>query len=55
MQDSPNLPYCQIVPIAKCMQLESLLAFKLNDSFFCRAKNGFPRSRFFPGWYAMDS
>jgi DMSO/TMAO reductase YedYZ molybdopterin-dependent catalytic subunit len=54
MQDSPNLPYCQVVPIAKCMQPESLLAFKLNDSFLPR-KNGFPVRALFPGWYAMDS
>jgi DMSO/TMAO reductase YedYZ molybdopterin-dependent catalytic subunit len=54
IQDSPPLPYCQVVPIAKCMQPESLLAFKLNDSFLPR-KNGFPVRALFPGWYAMDS
>jgi DMSO/TMAO reductase YedYZ molybdopterin-dependent catalytic subunit len=54
MQDSPKLPYCQVVPIGKCMQPESLLVFKLNDSFLPR-KNGFPVRALFPGWYAMDS
>jgi DMSO/TMAO reductase YedYZ molybdopterin-dependent catalytic subunit len=54
MQDSPNLPYCQLVPIAKCMQQDSLVALKLNDRFLAR-KNGFPARALFPGWYAMDS
>jgi DMSO/TMAO reductase YedYZ molybdopterin-dependent catalytic subunit len=38
----------------KCMQPESLVAFKLNDRFLPR-KNGFPARALFPGWYAMDS
>jgi DMSO/TMAO reductase YedYZ molybdopterin-dependent catalytic subunit len=54
MQDSPNLPYCQVVPIVKCMHPESLIALKLNDRFLPR-KNGFPARALFPGWYAMDS
>src|SRR5260370_30660775 len=54
MQDSPHLPYCQVVPMAKCMRPESLLAFKMNGSFLPRA-NGFPVRALFPGWYAMDS
>ena len=54
MPDSPNLPYCQLVPIAKCMQPESMIAFKLNDRFLPR-RNGFPARALFPGWYAMDS
>src|SRR5437588_1669544 len=41
MQDSPPLPYCQVVPFAKCMRPENLIAFKLNDRFLGR-KNGFP-------------
>jgi DMSO/TMAO reductase YedYZ molybdopterin-dependent catalytic subunit len=52
--DAPDLPYCQIVPIVKCMQAESLVAFKMNDRFLPR-KNGFPARALFPGWYAMDS
>ena len=45
MPDSPNLPYCQLVPIGKCLQPESLVAFKLNDRFLPR-KNGFPARAF---------
>lgn len=52
--DSPELPYCQIVPLEKCMRPESLVAFKLNDAFLPR-KNGFPARALFPGWYGMDS
>jgi len=52
--NSPDLPYCQVVPVAKCRQPESMVAFKLNDRFLAR-KNGFPARALFPGWYAMDS
>jgi DMSO/TMAO reductase YedYZ molybdopterin-dependent catalytic subunit len=54
MPDSPNLPYCRVVPIKKCMRPESMVAFKLNDRFL-PGKNGFPARALFPGWYAMDS
>ena len=54
MPDSPDLPYCQIVPIEKCMRSESMVAFKLNQQFLAR-KNGFPARALFRGWYAMDS
>jgi DMSO/TMAO reductase YedYZ molybdopterin-dependent catalytic subunit len=54
MPDSPNLPYCQIVPMEKCLRPESMVAFKLNDRFLAR-KNGFPARALFPGWYALDS
>jgi DMSO/TMAO reductase YedYZ molybdopterin-dependent catalytic subunit len=54
MDNSPALPYCQVVPVAKCMREESMVAFKLNDRFLPR-KNGFPARALFPGWYAMDS
>jgi DMSO/TMAO reductase YedYZ molybdopterin-dependent catalytic subunit len=54
MQDSPHLPYCQVVPINKCLRPESMAAFKLNGSFLPR-RNGFPVRALFPGWYAMDS
>jgi DMSO/TMAO reductase YedYZ molybdopterin-dependent catalytic subunit len=54
MPDSPNLPYCQIVPLEKCLRPESMVAFKLNGRFLAR-KNGFPARALFPGWYAMDS
>jgi DMSO/TMAO reductase YedYZ molybdopterin-dependent catalytic subunit len=54
MQGSPELPYCQIVPMEKCMRPESLVAFKLNGRFLPR-RNGFPARALFPGWYGMDS
>jgi DMSO/TMAO reductase YedYZ molybdopterin-dependent catalytic subunit len=53
-QESPNLPYCQLVSMEKCMRPESMIAFKLNDRFLPR-RNGFPARALFPGWYAMDS
>jgi DMSO/TMAO reductase YedYZ molybdopterin-dependent catalytic subunit len=54
LQNSAELPYCQIVPVEKCVRPESLLAFKLNGRFLPR-RNGFPARALFPGWYAMDS
>jgi DMSO/TMAO reductase YedYZ molybdopterin-dependent catalytic subunit len=54
MPSSPNLSYCQVVPMAKCMLPESLVAFKIGDRFLPR-KNGFPARALFPRWYAMDS
>ena len=54
LQDSPELPYCQIVPIEKCLRPESLVAFKLNHRYLPRS-NGFPVRALFPGWYGMDS
>ncbi|HZT29587.1 MAG TPA: molybdopterin-dependent oxidoreductase [Bryobacteraceae bacterium] len=54
MQNSPRLPYCQLVTMAKCRQPESMVAFKLNDRFLPR-RNGFPARAFFPGWYGMDA
>jgi DMSO/TMAO reductase YedYZ molybdopterin-dependent catalytic subunit len=54
MPDSPTLPYCQVVPMAKCLAPESMVAFKLSDRFLPR-RNGFPARALFPGWYAMDS
>jgi DMSO/TMAO reductase YedYZ molybdopterin-dependent catalytic subunit len=52
--DAPDLPYSQVVPTAKCIRPESMVAFKLNGLFLPR-KNGFPARALFPGWYAMDS
>ena len=54
MQDSPELPYCQIVPVERCVRAESLVAFKANGRFL-RRRNGFPARALFPGWYGMDS
>lgn len=54
MPDSTALPYCQLVPMRKCMRPESMIALKLNGRFLPR-RNGFPARALFPGWYAMDS
>lgn len=54
MKNSPELPYCQVVALEKCMQPESLLAFRLNGQFLPR-RSGFPARVLFPGWYGMDS
>ena len=53
-ENSPELPYCQIVPIGKWLRPESLVAFKLNRHFLPQ-RNGFPARALFPGWYGMDS
>jgi sulfane dehydrogenase subunit SoxC len=53
-RDSPRLPYCQVVPLEKCVRPESLLAYKMNGRFLPH-KNGFPLRALFPGWYGMDS
>jgi DMSO/TMAO reductase YedYZ molybdopterin-dependent catalytic subunit len=50
----PEQPYSQLVPIAKCLEATSLVAFKLNGAFL-RKGNGFPARALLPGWYAMDS
>src|SRR5579872_5741369 len=54
LQGSPELAYCQIVPVEKCVRPESLVAFKLNGRFLPH-RNGFPARALFPGWYGMDS
>src|SRR5580658_10287105 len=53
-ENAPELPYCQIVPLEKCLRPESLVAFKLNGRFL-PLRNGFPARALFPGWYGMDS
>ena len=53
-EDKPALPYSQLVPIAKCQDASSLVAFKYNDSTLPR-RNGFPARALFPGWYGMNS
>jgi DMSO/TMAO reductase YedYZ molybdopterin-dependent catalytic subunit len=52
--EAPELPYCQVVPMGKCLQSESLLAFKLNGQYLAR-RGGFPARALFPGWYGMNS
>ncbi|MGH9593983.1 MAG: molybdopterin-dependent oxidoreductase, partial [Bryobacteraceae bacterium] len=54
LTQSPMLPYAQIVPIEKCLDASSLVAFKLNG-LFLPPRNGFPARALFPGWYAMNS
>ncbi len=54
LQRSPQLPYAQIVPLQKCLDSSSMVAFKLNDLFLPR-RNGFPARALVPGWYAMNS
>ena len=51
--DAP-LPYARLLPLDKCMEKSSMVAFKLNDQML-PAQNGFPARAFFPGWYGMDS
>jgi DMSO/TMAO reductase YedYZ molybdopterin-dependent catalytic subunit len=50
---SAGFPYARIVPLEKCQEPESLVAFKLNGRFLPR-RNGFPARAVFPGWYGMD-
>lgn len=52
--DTTALPYTQLLPLAKCLDPSSLVAFKLNDLLLPQ-RNGFPARALFPGWYAMDS
>jgi DMSO/TMAO reductase YedYZ molybdopterin-dependent catalytic subunit len=52
--DSPLLPYSQLVPLEKCRESSSMVAFKLNGLLLPR-RNGFPARALLPGWYAMDS
>ncbi len=47
-------PYARIVPLAKCLSPEAMVAFKLNGRFLPR-RNGFPARAFLAGWYGMDS
>ncbi len=47
-------PYSQLLPLSKCLEPSSLIAYKLNETVL-PAKNGFPARALFPGWYGMDS
>lgn len=53
-KDNSPQPYSQLVPVEKCLDSTSLVAFKLNGLFLPK-RNGFPARALFPGWYAMDS
>lgn len=46
--------YVRIIPIAKCIESSSLVAFKLNDLLLPK-RHGFPARALFPGWYGMDA
>ena len=52
--DRPSLPYTQIVPLEKCMDASSLVAYRLNGLALPK-KNGFPARALLAGWYGMDS
>jgi DMSO/TMAO reductase YedYZ molybdopterin-dependent catalytic subunit len=43
-----------LVPLSKCRDTSSLVAFKYNDLALPK-RNGFPARALFPGWYGMDS
>ncbi len=53
-EDCSSLSYSQVVPMGKCMEASSLVAFKLNNLLLPK-RHGFPARAFFPGWYGMDS
>lgn len=53
-EDSPALPYAQLVPIPKCRDGASLVAYKYNDLTLPK-RNGFPARALLPGWYGMNS
>ncbi|HVT94779.1 MAG TPA: molybdopterin-dependent oxidoreductase [Bryobacteraceae bacterium] len=54
LAQSPPLPFAQVVPVEKCLDASSLLAYKLNG-LFLPPRNGFPARALFPGWYGMTS
>ena len=53
-EDRPSLPYAQLVPLAKCLDGQSLVAYKYNDLALPK-RNGFPARALLPGWYGMNS
>jgi DMSO/TMAO reductase YedYZ molybdopterin-dependent catalytic subunit len=54
LQDGAPLPYSQVIPIQKCHEASSLVAFKYNDLTLPK-RNGFPARALFPGCYGMNS
>lgn len=54
LSDRPLLPYSQVVPMKKCLDPSSLVAYKLNDLALPK-RNGFPARALLAGWYGMDS
>jgi DMSO/TMAO reductase YedYZ molybdopterin-dependent catalytic subunit len=53
-EDCPVLPYAQLVPLAKCRDALTLVAYKYNDLALPK-RNGFPARALLPGWYGMNS
>lgn len=54
LSDRPSLPYSQVVPMEKCLDQSSLVAYKLNN-LALPMRNGFPARALIAGWYGMDS
>lgn len=54
LQAGAPLPYSQVVPIQKCREGSSLVAFKYNDLTLPK-RNGFPARALFLGCYGMNS
>jgi DMSO/TMAO reductase YedYZ molybdopterin-dependent catalytic subunit len=54
LQDGGPLPYSQVVPIIKCRESSTLIAFKYNELTLPK-RNGFPARALFPGCYGMNS
>jgi DMSO/TMAO reductase YedYZ molybdopterin-dependent catalytic subunit len=54
LQDGAPLPYSQVVPLSRCRDASSLIAFKYNDLTLPK-RNGFPARALFPGCYGMNS
>jgi DMSO/TMAO reductase YedYZ molybdopterin-dependent catalytic subunit len=52
--DYPELPYSQTVPIEKCRETASLVAYQYNG-LALPVRNGFPARAIFPGLYGMNS
>jgi DMSO/TMAO reductase YedYZ molybdopterin-dependent catalytic subunit len=53
-EDCPVLPYAQLVPLSKCQDASTLVAYKYNDLALPK-RNGFPARALLPGWYGMNS
>jgi DMSO/TMAO reductase YedYZ molybdopterin-dependent catalytic subunit len=51
--NSVGFPYARIIPLSKCREPETLVAFKLNGRLL-PPRNGFPARALLPGWYGMD-
>lgn len=52
--DTPVLPYSQVIPIAHCLDAAALVAYKYNE-LTLPMRNGFPARALFAGLYGMNS